>query len=88
MNSGKQFPGAVLVMEAAVATCWRFFSEATMAKIPDPEEPLGFSRPWAPEHGSWQLLARLDALLFRYRLVAGIPNHSGKLKPAAVRDPF
>jgi hypothetical protein len=21
----------------------RFFSEATMAKIPDPEEPLGFS---------------------------------------------
>jgi hypothetical protein len=46
------------------------------------------TRPWAPEHGSWQLLARLDALLFRYRLVAGIPNHSGKLKPAAVRDPF
>jgi hypothetical protein len=45
MNSGKQFPGAVLVMEAAVATCRRFFSEATVAKIPDPEEPLGFSRP-------------------------------------------
>lgn len=43
MNSVKQFPGAVLVMEAAVATFWRFFSEATMAKIPDPEEPLGFS---------------------------------------------
>ena len=74
MNSVKQFPGAVLVMEAAVATCWRFFSEATMAKIPDPEEPLGFSRPWAPEHASWQLLARLDALLFRYRLVPASPT--------------
>jgi hypothetical protein len=43
MNSGNQFSGAVLVMEAAVATCWRFFSEATVAKIPDPEDPLGFS---------------------------------------------
>jgi len=49
MNSGKQFPGAVLVMEAAVATCWRFFSEATMAKIPDPEEPPGSLRTIQPE---------------------------------------
>jgi hypothetical protein len=55
MNSVKQFPGAVLVMEAAVATFWRFFSEATMAKIPDPEEPLGSLRTIQPE--PWRLPA-------------------------------
>jgi len=32
------------------------------------------TRPWAPDHGSWQVLARLDALLLRYGLVPASPT--------------
>jgi len=32
------------------------------------------TRPWAPDHGSWQLLAKLDALLLRYGLVPASPT--------------
>jgi hypothetical protein len=32
------------------------------------------TRPWAPDHGSWQLLARLDALLLRFGLVPASPT--------------
>jgi len=32
------------------------------------------TRPWAPDHGSWQFLARLDDLLLRYGLVPASPT--------------
>lgn len=32
------------------------------------------TRPWAPDDGSWQLLAKLDALLLRYGLVPASPT--------------